>query len=344
MIHSALMLRAPLIENPELGQLVATQEEFDALKEALHNSSIGGFGRLTTKQGRDIAEVKDEIERFYSNRETVEFVLMYMTGYEIIEENGEFYFIDQSTDLQNLAATSLPSLYLRDQLEQCAADRKMLIIDCFSRHSMDEEERNLTQVRLEEFSQTTGAIVLTSQDTLSTIRTKDGRKNPGFTESIAEGLMTGGADMDQRGYITEEELFLYVYKKMRLYGTSPNLFLSSCEDHERVKIARNINFSSLPTFAGEDDTLNFGRFLRLISQRRKADTLREKAAMKKVIRFQPEVTFLKRLFRAAIVIAVSSGIAAWITEEPIAKAIQIALIVLAGLVIDDFLRRKFTKE
>lgn len=341
MVRSALMLSARLYDDNRTAQLVASPSEFDALKEALNDTRIGGFGRIYTQQGESCAAAQQAISQFFHNREPHELLLMYMTGFELVSHNGQIYFVDVNTNLEAIEETAISAKFIHDIVMDCKSDRKVLLIDCFARAEMDQMTRDEKELRLANFSRETHSIVLTSQDTTSTIRSEEGKKNPGFTESLIKGLATGDADLDQRGYITENELFLYIYKQMSKYGTAPNLFLSDHEDIERIRLARNIKFSSLPEYADDDDSLNFARFLRLVGQRKSLDTETEKDTLGKVIKFQPEVTFLKRLARAAIVTGIFSSLAAWITNEPISKAVLIALIVLFGLVVDDLLRRRF---
>ncbi|MEL7530575.1 MAG: hypothetical protein AAFN10_04670 [Bacteroidota bacterium] len=341
MVRSALMLSARLYEDNKTAQLVASPAEFDALKEALNDTRIGGFGRIYTQENESCAAAQQAISQFFHNREPHELLLMYMTGFELLNHEGEVYFVDINTDMEALEETAISASFIRDIVKNCKSESKVLLIDSFARTLMDQQSRDQKELRLANFSAETRSVVLTSQDTLKTIRTEGGQKNPGFTESLIQGLSSGDADLDQRGYISENELFLYVYKQMSKFGTAPNLFLSDHEDIERIRLARNIKFSSLPEYADDDDSLNFARFLRLVGQRKSLESEREKDTLRKVIRFQPEVTFLKRLARAAIVTGIFSALAALITKVDISKAILIALIVLFGLVVDDLLRRRF---
>ncbi|MEL6593770.1 MAG: hypothetical protein AAFQ68_26955, partial [Bacteroidota bacterium] len=288
------------------------------------------------------AAAQQAMSQFFHNREPHELLLMYMTGYELISHNGEIYLVDINTDMNAIEETSIPASFIKQVVKDCKADNKFLLIDCFSRDEMDQQSRNGKEVRLEQFAQETQSVILQSQDTSKTIRTAEGKKNPGFTESVIAGLSSGEADLDRRGYITENELFLYVYKHMSRYGTAPNLFMSAHDEVDRIRIARNINFSSLPEYADSDDSLNFARFLRLVGQRKNLDTETEKETLGRVIKAQPEVTFLKRLARAALVTGLFSALAAWLTDTPIVQALLIALIVLGGLVVDDLLRRRFS--
>ncbi len=341
-VRSALMISARVYDDSRTAQLVASPEEFDSLKEALNDTRIGGFGRIYTQQGENGASAQQAIAQFYHNREHHELLLLYISGFELIVHNDKIYFIDQDTDMDALEETAIPADFVRKAIGNCRAEQKILLLDCFSRSEMDQTQRNKKEERLANFSQKTNCTVLTSQDTLETIRSGEGKKNPGFTESIINGLSTGDADLDGRGYITEDELFLHVYKNMSQHGTAPNLFLSANRNKKHIQVAKNIKFSSLPEYATEDDTLNFARFIRLISKQKNSETEQEKETFRKVIRFQPEVTFIKRMLRAVLVASLFSTLAAWITNEPIGKAISIAVIVLFGLIADDLVRRKFS--
>ncbi|MEL7340526.1 MAG: hypothetical protein AAGM67_08580, partial [Bacteroidota bacterium] len=94
MVRSALMLSARLYDDNRTAQLVASPAEFDALKEALNDTRIGGFGRIYTQQGESCAAAQQAMSQFFHNREPHELLLMYMTGYELISHNDEIYLVD----------------------------------------------------------------------------------------------------------------------------------------------------------------------------------------------------------------------------------------------------------
>lgn len=342
MVRSALLISAPTNQDQQFANLVATPQQYDTFKHALKDPKIGGFGRMYCHKGKDVQTAKEAITDFFTQRERMEVLVMYMTGYELIDRQGSLYFTDVNSNINDLENTAIPVEEMKEVIESSQAERKMLIIDSYSSQPLSQDERDQIQTQLATFSRNSKVISLISQDTIHTIKGNDGVVNPGFTESLLKGLETGQADLDQRGYITEEETFLYVYKEMSQYGTAPNLYFNLPLDPHRVKLARNIQLSSLPTYANEDDSLNMARYLRLLKLRRQANNQQEKDTIENVIDSQPETTFLRRLARAAIVVCLFSLMGAWITGVSILSAFAIAVVILIGLLADDFLRRNFS--
>ena len=338
-VRTALMIDAPPFNNDEVRELVASPKDFKGLQEVFNNPGIGDFGRVSVMEGNSIGLVKKEIKHFYANREHHELLLMYITGYELIEKDEHIYFVDKHRDLNDLEETGISARFIHDEVKACKADKKILIIDCFSRDELDAEHRHEKEVRLADFSRDTHSFVLTSQDTVGTIFTNSGVKSPGFSESLLEGLKTGDADLDGRGFISEDELFIYVYKRMNKHGLSPNLFLGHREEGPSIRIARNIKFARFPEFAKEDSAINFGRYFRLIGRKKNMDSHQEKESLDKIIQNQPESTFLKRLLGAALIVAIISLLGGFLLNIPLGKATILGFIVFAGLILQIFIGR-----
>ncbi|MEZ4825980.1 MAG: hypothetical protein R3C61_06760 [Bacteroidia bacterium] len=340
-VRSALMISTPSSEDAQIASLVATPQECLALREVLNNPKIGGFGRMSSLMESDCAKAKREIVRFFQKREFHELLLLYLNGFEIVSEGDRLFFADSKTDPASLEETSLSARFIYDAMKDCAAEQKILIIDCFSREEMDAEKKFHKENMLAEFSRATQSFVLTSQDTLGTSQTAEGIKNPKFTATLTEGLKTGDADLDQRGYISEDELFLYTYKKMNQFGIAPNLFLSSTNQRKRIRVATNIRFSELPPYVEENDAIDFGRFFRLVQKRAEASD-EEKRGLRKVIRRQPEVTFIKRISAAVLSGIIAGSVGGLLMNIPMAKSIGLAILVIITIIVQALVGRRLS--
>lgn len=340
-VRSALMISTPSSEDPQVSSLVATPQEFLDLREVLNNPKIGGFGRMASLAQSDCAKAKKEIVRFFQKREFHELLLLYLNGFELVSEGDRLYFTDHNTNPDAMEETSVSARFIYDAMKDCAAEQKILIIDCFSRNEMDAEKKFHKESMLAEFSRATQSFVLTSQDTLGTSQTAEGIKNPKFTATLVEGLKSGDADLDQRGYISEDELFLYTYKRMNQHGIAPNLFLSSTNQRKRIRIATNIRFSEIPPYVEEDGAVNFGRFFRLVQKRMDASD-EEKRSLRKVIRRQPEITFLKRMSAAVFSGIIAGIIGGLLIGVPILSSIGIALLVIVTIITQALIARKLS--
>ena len=341
-VRSALMISAPVYDAETTQKLVASPDEFSRLRELFQDTRIGKFGTITPLPETDFQTAKNEIERFFENREFHELLLFYITGYELVNIEGEIFFVDKDTDPQNVEETSVPARFIYDLVKDCKAEKKFIIIDCFSREEVDQERKSFREKRLADFSNATNSVVILSLDTVGTTFTDSGTKNPGFTESLILGLETGDADLDGRGYITEDELFIFVYKHMNKHGVAPNLFISSLEGDDRLRIAQNVQFASMPEYAKEDSAINLSRFFKLVGSRKQMKSEKERESLRNVIRAQPEITALKRISRALLVAALAGLLVSLLFDIAIGRAIGISLFVIFVVVLDGILSQVFS--
>jgi len=333
LVRSALLISASPPQDEKIAGLVAKPEEVEALKNVLVDEKIGFFGRVQSMIEDDVGKIKAEIDHFFGAREHHELLLFYLSGFELINEKGEIYFINSHTDPNRLEETALSATYLRQKFKECKARQKVFVLDCYSRNPLDEKDRREKELRLKKFTRATGAVVLTSQDTMETAYRDDGSQNPGFTETLVQGLKTGDADFDGRGYITENELFLYIYQQMNAKGTAPNLFLSTPEAGPRIKIAKNIKFSTLPEMAKEQSSLDFRRFMRLWKGRKEVTNAKELASLREVLSYQPEMIFLRRLGWGVLITLVVGSAGSLLLSLPLDKGLLLALLVFISLMI-----------
>lgn len=332
-VRSALLISASEYSEPDIATLVAKPQDVDTLKGLLVDTKVGGFGKVQSMIEDDCQKLKQEIERFFRQREHHEVLLLYLSGFEILDTGEDVFFANAHTDSQRPEETALPSAFLQEHLKGCAARQKLLIVDCFARHPLGQAERDHIDAHLRAFTRSTQATILTSQDTLKTAYRDDGGKNPGFTETLMEGLRTGDADLDGRGYITENELFLYTYQRMNQFGTAPNLFLSVSEAVDRIRIASNIQYSTVPEMAQEDSSLNIGRFMNLWRSRKEVETEEQRKSLNKVLSYQPEVIFFRRL-GWGLLISLAVGIAgSLLLQVALWKGTTLSLAVFVGLMI-----------
>jgi outer membrane protein OmpA-like peptidoglycan-associated protein len=180
------------------------------------------------------------VARFFKDRHPDDVMLFYFSGHGLLDEYRNLYLASRDTDIGLLSATAIPASFIRSEMDRCRATRQVMMLDCchggaFSGgikaaaigESVDtdlqflggEDERRATARPTAPAPEGRGRVVLTA--TTATQYAFEGDKlvdrsdRSVFTHFVIEGLTTGAADLDGDGQITIDELYKYVWGKVR---------------------------------------------------------------------------------------------------------------------------------
>ena len=127
--RTALVVATTRYEDPELSQLRAPAHDAEDLAEVLGDPGIGAFN-VTRVIDADERLIRREIDRFLSARGISDLVVVYLSCHGVLDRRNRLYFAAADTLKTQLGSTGIPSAWLMDQLEECRARRKVLILDC----------------------------------------------------------------------------------------------------------------------------------------------------------------------------------------------------------------------
>ena len=184
-------------------------------------------------------------------------VLVFFAGHGFLDQRDQGYLAPMDCKRANLGLTGFRTDDLRNSLEQCAAGRKLLILDCC--HAGAEREADLSGMSSEElgaaFRQARGLVTLASCGKNQRSCEWEAKGHGLFTHFLALGLR-GDADFDQNGFVDSDELYRYVYDKVSTtaqrelnVGQRPVRFIPP--DAEGVLVVGKINLSSTGGFPPE---------------------------------------------------------------------------------------------
>ncbi|HEY6793079.1 MAG TPA: caspase family protein [Kineosporiaceae bacterium] len=222
-VRSALIIANRKYQDPGLGQLRAPLHDAEALAKVLGDPNIGGFDVRTLTDAPSY-ELCEAVEDFFVDRSPDDLLLMHFSGHGVKDESGELHFAAANTKLSRLGATAIPAEFVNRRMNRSRSRRIVLLLDCCYAGAF---ERGLTAragVGLnveEQFGGGHGRAVITASTSVQYAFEGDrlasaAEQAPSlFTRALVEGLQTGEADRDQDGQVALDELYDYVYDKVR---------------------------------------------------------------------------------------------------------------------------------
>jgi Caspase domain len=225
--RSALIVASDSYTDPGLQRLRAPASDAQALAGVLRDPDIGGF-EVRTLLNEPAHEVTLAVEEFFAERRPDDLLLLHFSCHGVKDEGGELYFAAANTRMRRLAATAVPAEFVNRRMGRSRSRRIVLLLDCCYAGAF---ERGMTAragagMDIEEQFGGRGRAVITASSAMEYAFEGDeladaGEQAPSvFTSALVEGLETGEADRDQDGLVALDELYDYVYDRVR--AVTPN--------------------------------------------------------------------------------------------------------------------------
>jgi hypothetical protein len=225
--RSALIVACDGYADAGLGRLRAPASDARALAGVLQDPAIGGFD-VRTLMNAPAHEVALGIEEFFAERVADDLLLLHLSCHGVKDEDGELYFAMANTALRRLAATGVAAEFVNRRMNRSRSRRVVLLLDCCYAGAF---ERGMTAragagMGLESQFGGRGRAVITASSAMEYAFEGDeladtNELSPSvFTSALVQGLQTGDADRDQDGLVSLDELYDYIYDKVR--ATTPN--------------------------------------------------------------------------------------------------------------------------
>ncbi|MFI6771581.1 caspase family protein [Nocardia sp. NPDC050412] len=224
--RSALIVACDSYLDPSLRKLRAPTRDAQALADVLQDPLIGGF-EVHTSVNEPAHVVGEAVEGFFADRVPEDLLLLHFSCHGVKDEDGELYFAASNTKLGRLGATGVAAEFVNRRMNRSRSRRIVLLLDCCYAGAFERgmTHRAGTGMHLEQLSGRGRAVITASSameysfESGELTDTADGDPSV-FTGALVDGLSTGEADRNQDGFITLDELYDYVYGKVR--SSSPN--------------------------------------------------------------------------------------------------------------------------
>jgi hypothetical protein len=223
----ALLVGVGRYEDERLARL-PSPADVDSLARVLADPAIGDFATrvVDTPDGR----LLPSMEEFFLDGAPDDLLLLYFGGHGIVDASGELHFATSTTRLEELASTSVPAAFLRALLDRGPSRQVVVLLDVsYGRSSLSgvsvKGQSEMPKARDEAPADLhldgRGRVILSASDAIQYAFDADGvtdlrEGSPSlFTSAIVDGLASGDADRDLDGFVSVDELYDYVYERMR---------------------------------------------------------------------------------------------------------------------------------
>jgi DNA-binding beta-propeller fold protein YncE len=232
--RKALIVASDAYTDPGLKRLRAPASDARALAAVLHDPEIGGFDARTLLN-EPAHEVNLALEEFFADRLPSDLLLVHFSCHGVKDEDGELYFAMANTQLRRLRATAVAAEFVNRLMNRSRSQRVVLLLDCCYagafEHGMIPRAGNDMGIGSQFGGRVItaggrGRAVITASSAMEYAFEGDDLADASepapsvFTSALVQGLETGDADLDQDGLVALDELYDYVYDKVR--AATPN--------------------------------------------------------------------------------------------------------------------------
>ena len=220
--RSALIVASDDYADPGLRQLRAPASDARALAAVLRDPGIGGF-EVRTLLNEPAHEVSLAVEEFFADRRPDDLLVVHFSCHGVKDEDGELYFATSNTLLGRLGATAVAAEFVNRRMSRSRSRRVVLLLDCCYAGAFERgmRARAGAEIGIESQFGGRGRAVITASSSMEYAfegdQLADARElAPSvFTSALVAGLETGEADRDQDGQVALDELYDYIYDKVR---------------------------------------------------------------------------------------------------------------------------------
>ncbi|MGK5447763.1 caspase family protein [Streptomyces radiopugnans] len=229
----ALIVANDVYEHEGLSRLAAPAHDARALESVLADPQIGRF-QVTVVRNQPAHVVRREIANFFADRRPDDFLLLHFSCHGLKGASGALYFAGADTVPTRLSATAVSARFVDQEMTESRARRIALFLDCcyggaFSRgvraraaDAIDGESAFPAAASgADGAGDGRGRMVITASGATEYAFEDDrlartDRHGPSvFTGALVHGLRTGEADTGGDGLVDLDELYDYVYARVR---------------------------------------------------------------------------------------------------------------------------------
>jgi len=220
--RSALIIASDDYTDPGLKRLRAPASDARALAAVLRDPGIGDF-EVRTLLNEPAHEVNLAVEEFFADRQADDLLLLHFSCHGVKDEDGELYFATADTRLRRLGATAVAAEFVNRRMNRSRSRRVVLLLDCCYagafEHGMTARAGEGMGIGAQFGGR--GRAVITASSAMeyafegTQLADTRALAPSVFTSALVEGLETGDADRDQDGLVALDELYDYVYDRVR---------------------------------------------------------------------------------------------------------------------------------
>jgi hypothetical protein len=224
----ALIIANDEYDHPGLSRLKAPAADAEALANVLGNSEVGGF-QVHVVHNAPAHTVGGHIEDLFAESQSDDLVLLHFSGHGLKSDSGELFFAVRNTRPDRLGSTAVPADFVQRCMRSSRARSIVLFLDCCYGGAFGEgvsvraggSANVLDSFPAGKLGGGRGRAVITASSAMEYAFEGDSladehQQQPSvFTAALVEGLTSGEADRDEDGLVSLNELYDYVYDRVR---------------------------------------------------------------------------------------------------------------------------------
>lgn len=225
--------RALIVANDEydhegLKHLRSPAADAEALARVLGDEQIGAFDVQTVRNEPSYI-IQAQIEDLLADCQPDDVLLLHFSCHGLKSESGELFFAARNTRPNRLSSTSISADFVRRCMQASRSRSVVLLLDCCYGGAFGKgvAVRSTGDVNvLDSFPGNRvgggrGRAVITASNSIEyafegdQLADDNSRRPSVFTTALVEGLATGDADRDEDGWVSLNELYDYVFDRVR---------------------------------------------------------------------------------------------------------------------------------
>jgi uncharacterized membrane protein len=224
----ALIIANDEYEHQGLGRLLAPSADARALSAVLGDERIGDFD-VKVIRNEPAYVISEHIEDLFSTARSADVLLLHMSCHGLKSESGELFFAAANTRPERLGSTAVSADFVQRCMRTSRARSVVLLLDCCYGGAFAQgvtvraagDVDVLGSFPRERLPSGRGRAVITASSAMEYAfegdqLADDAQSRPSvFTAALVEGLATGDADRNQDGWVSLDELYDYVFDKVR---------------------------------------------------------------------------------------------------------------------------------
>ncbi|HSK25669.1 MAG TPA: caspase family protein [Jiangellales bacterium] len=224
----ALVVANSAYDHEGLQHLRSPAADADALAEVLGDPAVGDFS-VDVVHNEPSYEVQARVEDLFADSRPDDLVLLHFSCHGLKSESGELFFAARNTRPDRLGSTAVPADFVQRCMRSSRSRSIVLLLDCCYGGAFGQgvAVRAAGDVNvLDSFpggrlGGGRGRAVITASSAMEYAFEGDhladdrSREPSVFTGALVEGLRSGDADRDEDGWVSLNELYDYVFDRVR---------------------------------------------------------------------------------------------------------------------------------
>jgi len=218
--RSALIVATYDYDDARLKKLRTPERDAEALARVLGDPNVGNF-EVDFSVNEPDALLRRKIGAFFRGRDRADMLLLHFSCHGVKDDDGSLYFATQDTQLEDLDATAIGADFVNRQMTKSRSCRIVLTLDCCYSGAFAKgmAHRADPGMHIGERFDGRGRVVLTASNSMQFAfeddEVEDDASPSIFTSALVGGLESGEADRDHDSFVTIDELYDYVFERVR---------------------------------------------------------------------------------------------------------------------------------